>query len=98
MKNCFKDWSQSRRREKDSLVWTRREVWLGDFDRPDMTITFDWGVKHKTKRNKKGTSGDQVRDLLCVWLGMYLERGGGALMRSHLHVNQKSDMIMIYIS
>ena len=46
---------------------------------------------------KKGAPGDQVRDLLCVQLASYLERGPLMwMMPLHLHVNQKSDYDMIY--
>ena len=41
---------------------------------------------------KKGAPGDQVRDLLCVQLASYLERGPLMwMMPLHLHVNQKFD-------
>ena len=47
---------------------------------------------------KKGTPEDQVRDLLCVQLASYLDRGPLMwMMPLHLHVNQKSDYnMMIY--
>ena len=45
---------------------------------------------------KKGAPGDQVRDLLCVQLANYLERGPLIwMMPLHLHVNQKSEYDMI---
>ena len=41
---------------------------------------------------KKGAPGDQVRDLLCVQLASYLERGPLMwMMPLHLHVDKKSD-------
>ena len=41
---------------------------------------------------KKGAPGDQVRDLLCVQLASYLEKGPLLwIMPLHLHFNQKSD-------
>ena len=48
---------------------------------------------------KKGAPGDQVRDLLCVQLASYLERGPLMWMTPlHLHVNQKSDYDDMMIS